>query len=267
MLKAPLKMALRVPVVGPAARAAYARLFQQEGRIFPIAVGPLAGMKYRKFAWSTADRTMVETNWETDLPGAFLAEIKGKRCLWDIGANWGFYTLLAARTMAPGFHIVAIEAHPRTARQLREQVRVNGIAGTEVIAAAVSDQPGTLEFTDSDTAQVQRLADLPPPDGAVEDRSRLRTIRVPAMTLDEIARTRPAPDLMKVDIEGAEMAALRGGMGMLKTSKPAMILETHSPEETGELMDLLSPLGYRFFTTGGREFTDRAPRKHLIART
>jgi len=249
----------RIPVLGPALRAAYLRAFRGEGRVRPITRGPLAGMRYRKFEWSTGEAGMVETNWETDFPDAFVREVKAAHCLWDIGANWGFYCLLASRHRPAGARIFAFEAHPRTARQLRAQVRVNAISGAQVLHAAIGDREGTIEFTDSGGSQVQKLAALAEPGS--------RTIRVPMWTIDAAcARLGATPDLVKIDVEGAEVGVVRGGLETLRRHHPTLLIEVHAPEINGQLYDLLHPLGYRIFTTRGEPVADRDYRHHVVAR-
>src|SRR5207244_3880576 len=71
--------AARLPVVGPAVKRLYLTLFTDEGRVRPIVGGPLAGMRYHRYRWSTPREDLVETNWDDEAAGAFVRLINGKR--------------------------------------------------------------------------------------------------------------------------------------------------------------------------------------------
>ena len=87
--------AAKIPVVGPAFKKAYLSWFAGEGKIRPIRGGLLSGMRYYRYRWSTPWEDLVETNWADEAAGAFARLVKGKKRIFDVGANWGFYVLLA----------------------------------------------------------------------------------------------------------------------------------------------------------------------------
>ncbi len=250
-----LRPAARIPFVGPLGRTLYQKLFKGEGRPCDINNGHLKGMRYVRFAWSTGNQEMVETNWETDFPEAFIREATGRNSFWDIGANWGYYVLLASRILAPGGRILAIEPHPRTARELAAQINLNAVNAT-VLRFAISDHPGTTHFTATGGSQVQHITDGSDPG----------SIMVPLTTIDLLAAEHPAPDVIKLDVEGAELDALRGGMATLAMHTPTLLIEVHAEENNAAIYDLLSPLGYRYYTCAGTLIEDRSYRHHIVAR-
>lgn len=138
----------------------------------------------------------------------------------DIGANVGFYTLLAARAVGDTGAVYAFEPHPRTCASLRANVERNGFENVEVIEAAVSERPTTLQLYMSETATHSGLhrtmADRDP-----------TAVDVPAMAIDDLEL--PRVDLIKMDIEGEEPAALRGLSRTLDRSPRVAILMEFSP--------------------------------------
>jgi FkbM family methyltransferase len=113
----------------------------------------------------------------------------------DCGANIGLWSLVAA---ASGAEVVAFEANPYTAKRLAENV---AHASVRVVPAAVSDRAGQALLDLGEWHNLSRLA----PEG---------TIPVPMTTIDSELDRPPAG--MKLDIEGGEMAALRGAQETLK---------------------------------------------------
>lgn len=243
-------VAARIPIVGPFIKRAYLTFFAGEGKVRPIRSGPLAGMRYYQYRWSTPRKDLVETNWEDEAVGAFAKLIAGKKRVFDVGANWGFYVLLAHKHRSSGCEIVAFEPHPQSAKELRTQIELNGIGQATVIEAAMSDRDGTLEFLDTGSAIGQKLAALG------ENGAPSRNIRVRTMTLDAAAEQFGAPDLIKLDVEGAENLVLEGGKNVMSEHRPALVVEVHGEERCARFYDLMKGYGYRCETAGGVVIND-----------
>ena len=233
----------------PFLHRAYLKL-KGEGRVRTIAKGHLAGLKYHQYRWSTPQQDLVETNWNDELAPAFIEHLKGKHRIFDVGANWGFYVLLASRHRDPTCQIIAFEPHPRSAVELQTQITLNGITNAQVVQAALSDRTGTIEFADTGSAIGQKLA-------AVNDsHAAARTLTVPTMTLDQAADQFAPPDLIKIDVEGAELLVLAGAHNVLQTHRPTLLIEVHGPDKSLALYDLLRHHNYRLQTPTGAPITD-----------
>jgi FkbM family methyltransferase len=149
--------------------------------------------------------------------------------VWDIGANVGFFTLLLAKHASL---VLAVEPYPENLECLHRAVQMNDAAGSvSVIDAAVSARDGTGWLAPGVNSSESRLADHGLP---------VRTV-----TLDTLLDTYGIPALVKIDIEGGEMEALRGGCRLL-SHHPKLIIETHSPELDDRVRGLLGECGYRF---------------------
>lgn len=138
----------------------------------------------------------------------------------DIGANAGFFSLIAARLAGPRGKVVAFEPVPANAAAIRRNASLNRLANIVVVEAAVADHEGTAEL---------RLD--PHPGGAVLASTTSRRdgplITVPLVTIDGLVERREAPEptVIKVDVEGAEAAVLAGLARTAQRLKPVLICE------------------------------------------
>jgi FkbM family methyltransferase len=148
----------------------------------------------------------------------------------DVGANIGWYSLHVAAA-DPTARVYAFEPVPSSFDWLRAGVELNGLRNVEAVPTAVSDRTGDVVlYVDEAIAAAAAAA---PASGGDE----LRGVRCRATRLDDFARERDvAPDVMKLDIEGGELAALRGAEHILATHRPVVFCEM--------LRKLAKPFGY-----------------------
>ena len=172
-------------------------------------------------------------------------------CFVDLGANWGYFTLLAADRVGPSGKVVACEPHPVLLDLLRANVRLNGLSQVDVYGEAVADVEGEMDLAGFDLATsnwgVSRLQHANG-DGSVP------TYRVPTVRLQSLLyRSRiEQVDLLKIDIEGAEAFVLPGlGDAFAHHQIKAVLLELHPTNISGGeagAKGLLEPIlaaGYR----------------------
>ena len=161
----------------------------------------------------------------------------------DVGANIGTYSMMARSFVGVDGRVDGFEPHPVAVRRFLENVELNGLTNVAVHAAALADQPGSLEFIDgSDVSNRVKSA---------YDGSR-RTIVVPAVTLDQALPTGRFA-MGKIDVEGFETAAFTGAVDHLADANPPVwqieILD-HALEKAGssraELISVLEGHGYGF---------------------
>lgn len=149
----------------------------------------------------------------------------------DVGANNGYFTVLAARWLSPPGHIVAFEPNPRAVSRLHKNLAANGCSDRVVVVqAAVSDAPRLANLW------LSRIEDgrgsLYRQDGSA--------ITVQTVSLDSALGNMP-PSLVKLDVEGSEHAALQGMTTILHGAHPPeLILEWNQDYATADLFDLLT---------------------------
>jgi FkbM family methyltransferase len=161
----------------------------------------------------------------------------------DVGANVGIYAL-TARAVNPSAQILAFEPSERIFQKLSANIELNGYA---MLAEklAVSAQDGSASLYDYER-EVFYAATLEVPEPG-DRRSVMRTVTT--VRLDSYCAERgiDSVDLMKLDIEGHEPAALEGMGALLESSKPTMLIEVLSSSAADALTRRLSPLGYRYY--------------------
>jgi FkbM family methyltransferase len=155
----------------------------------------------------------------------------------DAGANIGL-SILFFKTLYPQSRILAFEADPTIFKILEQNLRRNGIQGTELVQKAVWTTNGELEFS-------QEGAD----GGRLNTGNDARIVRVPAVRFaDVLARSGPI-DFLKMDIEGAETAVIEDSASQLENIKLAFV-EFHSfpdrsPPELSRLLSAFESRGFR----------------------
>lgn len=177
-----------------------------------------------------------------------LATARQGDTFFDVGANIGTVTIPVAMT---GAECLAFEPAPANAARLAENAELNRLGNVTVVEAAMWSETGTvaLQVDGAEGAGRSRV---------VEDGD--DTIEVPAATLDQFAGGgAAAPDLLKIDVEGAELEVLRGAAATLGAGRVREVfVETHplALEERGgsesDVAALLRDLGYAEVWATGR---------------
>lgn len=183
------------------------------GREVRIRSGALRGWK-----WITGSAThgCWLGTYEREAQRVFVDVIREGDVVVDIGANVGFFTLLAAKLAGPRGAVYAFEPFPRNLDYLNRHVAANALANVHVLPVALSSQAGTAFFS----------AGANPASGQLSDRGE---VEVRTETLDAlVASGRVAPpQFLKIDVEGGEAAVLAGAAAVLERHRPAILLSSH----------------------------------------
>ncbi|MEU7185398.1 FkbM family methyltransferase [Streptomyces sp. NPDC039022] len=134
----------------------------------------------------------------------------------DVGANIGYYSLLASRLVGENGAVVALEASPDFHRVLRKQVVINGCRNVRAVNAAISDREEMLTFTLASSHNMGANSIVP---YAGEAESTFEVAAQPlseVLSADELARAR----VIKIDVEGAEGSVVRGLVPLLGQLRP-----------------------------------------------
>lgn len=161
--------------------------------------------------------------------------IKRNYIVYDIGAHVGFYTLLASVLVGEGGKVYAFEPNPRNLFYLKKHIQLNKVENVFVIDAAVLDKDGWCYF------DIKRRHDL----GRVAE-NEYEGVKVRSVCLDTLILKKqfPPPNLVKMDVEGAELLVLRGSENVLKKFKPILVIDLHGEDNRRKCMDYLTSIGY-----------------------
>ncbi len=170
-------------------------------------------------------------------------------CVWDVGSNLGILSAMAASKAGPGGSVFALEADPEYARMisLTASKLPNTYAPITVLCAAIADQRGVMTFgvADKGHARSKLLG--------ISDDEGFRTAyqkQVITVSGDDLLEYWSPPGFVKMDVEGAELLALRGSKRLLSEVRPVFYLEV-SPHNAAEVSDLLRSHQYEIFHLNG----------------
>ena len=190
--------------------------------------------------------------YERPLATYFLSLLSEGMVFVDVGAHVGQYTLLASKEVGPSGHVYSFEPHPRNFDALSHNVLLNRFTNVSLFNAALADSAAESQLfvnaTDAGgknrgthSLRVQK------------DWSQSVTIPIKTMLLDEALRDVARLDVMKIDVEGAELLVLKGAQQLLARFKPIIAFEsaedstTSFGHRTTDVKTFLANRGYGLF--------------------
>ncbi|HEV3459561.1 MAG TPA: FkbM family methyltransferase [Thermoanaerobaculia bacterium] len=181
-----------------------------------LLVSPDAAMKLWRRDLRQVDPLLLRLARELVRPGA---------TVWDVGANVGLFAAAAAFLAGPAGRVVAVEADGWLAGLLRRSAGTAPAdhAPIDVLSAAVAAAVGVADFVLASRGRAaNHLAGVP---GSTQAGGARGVQKVVTVTLDWLLGWFPAPDLIKIDVEGAELECLRGAGGLLGRERPVILCE------------------------------------------
>ena len=220
-------------------------LLVRHNREVTLAPAGPAGNRFYMRLHPMADSAFIVGEYEPGCVRALREHLpKGSVCV-DVGANVGYFSILMSR----GFvgkqgQTIAFEPMPETVEVLRENVEVNHLENVIVVAAAASDGSGSVEILSDATDRATKTASMV--GYHVEGQAQKTVVR--SIRLDDyFDGSMRLPSLIKIDVEGAELMALKGARETIAKANPILIVEIHGWGSPGsqEVLNLLSDFGYR----------------------
>ncbi len=184
-------------------------------------------------------------------------EVRAGFVVYDIGAHAGFFTLLCSRLTGERGRVFAFEPRAENIERLRRNIEANSAGNVDVVAAAASDRAGEAPF-------VMHASTL---EGYLAADGEASAACVRTETIDALVEGGMAPpDLMKIDVEGAEAAVIRGASRTIDAHRPLMLIEVHSMEAgRGVAAALRCAYAFRDIATGNEVMEPVKP-AHYLAR-
>lgn len=202
-------------------------------RVLPVLSSSLRGTRLR--VNGLVKGSVFIHDYEPDKQNAFRFLLRENSIFFDVGANVGLHSYYVTRKF-PKVKIVAFEPLPGNAAYIRETIQLNGFKNIQVVETAVSAQEGEAFFDNTMNNSMGMLV------------ARQTSLKVKLITLNDYTRQNNIyPDVLKIDVEGAESDVLKGSSHLIAQAKPCFIIELHNPVQDLEVARILLGHGYSIF--------------------
>ncbi len=208
-------------------------------RVWTIVAGPLSGRKLTGLMpdeiWPVLANTM-EIHCSSLLANLALE----KATVLDVGASYGYYSLLCSRLVGDRGHVYSFEADAQSFSRLLRNLQMNHVRNVTAVATCVANTSGFSQWV-SDNRQpwLSRRVAKPTAQGSLQV--------VPVITLDAFSDSVDILHkvrLVKIDVEGAELDVLEGMRQLIRASRPAILCELHGAPIADQVFAFLRNVGY-----------------------
>ena len=194
-----------------------------------IRSGPLEGRKWK----ASSGIRFIKGTYEPKNVQAIQNTVQENDIAYDVGAHVGYFSVLMGDIVGSGGRVIAFEPRGLNLGYLQRHVSVNNCDNIKIVSKALGDHSGHAKLetrTGSGTGYVSDTGD--------ED--------IEITSIDELVESGalPPPTFLKIDVEGGEMAVLRGARKVIESQRPRMILATHGDEIDAECRALLTEWDY-----------------------
>lgn len=180
--------------------------------------------------------------YEVELQQAIRDWVKPGMTAYDLGANVGYISLMLASRIGARGNVVAFEPLPTNIERLRANLALNPDMHVEIVPKAVADRNGIQTFHVHASDDMGKLQS-----SAGRKTESAGSVQVETISLDDFiyAEKNPAPELIKIDIEGGEGLALAAMTRLLNEARPLLLIELHGPDAARETWEALLSANYR----------------------
>jgi len=163
---------------------------------------------------------LVNGIWEAEVTNFICGRVSRDMTVIDVGADIGYYTLLFARRVGKEGRVIAFEPIPEAKERLEDNVGLNGYANVTICDFALFSSEGQVVL--EGPLQLSRI-------NLFKSNTENKDIRVMTRVFDQVVPEFELHriDLVKIDVEGAELDVLRGMEGSLKMYHPHLLIEVH----------------------------------------
>ena len=228
-------------------------LYFAGNKSIPIMVGPLKGRHLPK-AEALSNLSMLFGRYEPQVVSVLLSISDPIRVAYDIGAHVGFITLVLAECVSSDGKVFAFEPAPENIAVMQQLIVENGLQHkVSLIPIALADENGEQNLINWKSSSMYFLESALNGQKACDCSS----INITTCTLDSFVfeQLNPSPELIKIDVEGAEALVIQGGLRTLNVYSPKLIIEIHGPNNAQKTWSLLRRFDYSWnrLTANGQE--------------
>lgn len=203
--------------------------------VVPVLRGPAKGLRLKLNLIDRLEFAYLLGKYDREILTRLSTIVRPGWTVWDCGIYLGFYTAFFARLVGQTGRVIAFEPDPRNTEKSKAAVKLNGFQNVEFLPVAIGAPNGEVDFLISDDTN----SHLPGVWVGVtktdyefmRKTSHEKSIRVQSWSLDQalVEKNVPRPDLIKIDIEGAELLALEYMQHITQQARPLIVLELHNP--------------------------------------
>lgn len=201
-----------------------------DNKVLSILSGSLKSYKFIK---GSHNFSVILGTYERKQSAKFAEYCSNSSNFWDLGAHVGYYSMLY-HSKNPTGKISAFEPSEVNTGLFKKHMGLNNISTYQLFEAAVSDKEGMLSFKRTRTTVA----------GKLDDHGEIKVKVVKLSTMVERGEL-IIPDLVKMDIEGAEVNVLRDMKDIFSRKKPVLFVSTHGKKVHQDCVALLQSVGYQ----------------------
>lgn len=239
----------------PLTKILHIALYRHDFQWFKFSYGYRAGLEM-KLKLPEESEFYLETH-DSDVTVLLHKYIRPGFTVIDVGAHIGYFTLFISRLAGLNGKVFAVEPLPKNVGRLKEHLIRNHCGqNTKVLQLALAECDKNEEFLCYDISTVGKLSS--PESSALEKTS--RRITVECRTLDSLLKDNiiQPPDLVKIDVEGAELRVLQGMADILRIYKPCILIETHNEKNCKDVIEFMENRGYCAYLDG-KQLDNKSP--------
>lgn len=236
-MPAPLRSLRKVPVLGSLIHFASHRILRADQKVWMQVEGGAVRGLWLELNPRTG-QLYLSGEAEPLVQEILVKWLRPGMVFYDLGANIGLFSLLAARIVGENGRVFSFEPDAEVAARLRRNIGRNNFANVTVVEAGLWSSSGNVQFVAADSSSPDRGT------GRFIDGESPNSTPARCVSLDDFIAGAPPPDAIKCDIEGAEIEALRGAEKLLRAGRPWVLCETHSESNDRTARELLGNLGY-----------------------
>lgn len=228
----------RLPFVSQVIRSTLTNVAPDEAQEVNIAGGLLKG--YWLLVRLQSEKPLWLGTHEPGLMDILVEHVRPGMVAYDIGGHAGYFAFAFAHLVGPSGLVYTFEPFPPNAHRIRTAIALNHTsAQVELVEAAVSDKTGTASFSFAPNQWAK---------GGLIERKGLvdKSIQVRTVSIDDFVYhdKHDEPDIVKMDVEGAEGLALKGMHDLLTHKRPTLIIEIHGQVAGFAVFDILADHHY-----------------------
>jgi FkbM family methyltransferase len=246
-----------LPGIAALQRGLVSRLISGEPFLHTVNAGPAKGLRFE--VTLPLDKAIWAGTYESEFAEAIARGLKPGNVCYDIGGYRGY--MAGVMALAGASKVFVFEPLPMNQKALRRLCELNPKLPIELLPVAIGKADGlTMLKVMADPSMGKLASSSFQPESAFQDELEIGIRSIDTQVEEGKI---PPPDLVKVDVEGAELDVLRGATRVLTVSRPSLFLEAHSASLERSCSQMLQNLGYKVHRLGSEPSRDEHAR-HLV---